>query len=276
MNFATPGIFIFVATSFAIAVASFYFIRRAWLAALVSLLVTPFAFAIVCVQFKVTNGMLKNDGLTDLTDLIVKDVPAVLLVWAVSVLIRFYKRRSLRTRRAAQVSPRAVPEPNISQPDSISMNQNIKIGNVVFKLQNENAPTIELGPNELAPKSQPVNTERPEMPEPLEEPQYIYRPNDAFQSSIDEAHAIASISASHRPWVKTTWFILFVIGPLVYAELFALATALRDSGTDAWKTFFLVNVVISPMWLIYLSIWRRKVRRTVKQGGHPVPTRDEC
>lgn len=263
MNFASPSIFIFVATSLAIAAASFYFIRSAWLAALVSLLVTPFVFAIVCIQFKVTNGMLKNEGLIDL---IVKDVPVVLLVGAVSLLIRFYKRRNLRTRWAAQVSPRAAPEPKISQPDSIFMNQNIKIGNVVFMLQNENAPTIELGSNELAPKSQPVNTERPETPQPLEEPQYIYQPNDPFRSSIDEAHAIASIRASHRPWVKTTWFILFIIGPLVYAELFALATALRDRGTDAWKTFFIVNVVIFPIWLIYFSIWRRKIRRTAKSS----------
>ena len=254
MNHSISGTFILFATAFAI--AAFYFIRRPLLAALASLFATLPVLVFVYVA-----GSPPPDG----TVLLVADGLVILLVGAASALIRSRKRRNLRTNWAAQTKSHAAPEPGISKPDSASLNHNVRIGGVLFKLQQEDAPTIELGPNELGPESQPVIADKPETPEPLEEPQYIYQPNDPFRSSIDEAHAIASINTSHRPWVRITWFILFVIGPLVYAELFALATALRQTSTEAWKTFVVVNVVAFPAWLLYFSIWRRKVQRAGKR-----------
>ncbi|MFL9925712.1 hypothetical protein PQR62_15635 [Herbaspirillum lusitanum] len=110
-----------------------------------------------------------------------------------------------------------------------------------------------------APDMRPVTVEKPETPEPLETPQYIYRPNDPFQSGIDEARAITSISTSHKPWVKTTWFILFVLGPLVVIELIALKVAL-ESNTNAVRGFLSINAGMFPVWLCYYLIWRKRMR----------------
>jgi hypothetical protein len=130
--------------------------------------------------------------------------------------------------------------------------QRIKAGNFYLELpKGSSLPSVH--PSAAAP---PV-AEKSDRPEALEESQYIYRPNDAFQSSVDEARAIASISASHKPWVRKTWFILFVIGPLVYAELFALALISRGEGVNSWKAFLSANAFIAPVWLLYYALWRK-------------------
>lgn len=136
------------------------------------------------------------------------------------------------------------------------MNQRIKVGNVYVELPEGGAT-----PLDLAAGARPLTAEKPDTPEPLEEPQYIYRPNDPFQSSIDEARAIASIRSSHQPWVKKTWFVLFVLGPLVCGELYALALATSTPGSDAWRVFLGANAIVLPVWLVYFSIWRRKAKR---------------
>ncbi len=107
-----------------------------------------------------------------------------------------------------------------------------------------------------------ITAEKPETPEPLEDKPYIYRPNDPFQAQIDEARAIASIDASHKPWVKKTWFVLFVIGPLVYAQLLALSLTLEESGWEWFMLYLGANTIILPLWLVYYSIWRRKARKS--------------
>lgn len=139
------------------------------------------------------------------------------------------------------------------------MNQRIKVGKVYLEIQQAGSAPIDAFPGRL-----PIKAEKPEMPEPLEEPQYIYRPSDPFQSPIDEARAIASIGPSHKPWVRKTWFVLFVIGPLVYAELKALAAALRVDETERWSAFLGINALILPLWGIYFAIWRRKVKEAVR------------
>lgn len=136
------------------------------------------------------------------------------------------------------------------------MAQRIKVGTVYLEVQ-EGA---------FAPLRDPINAEqtlkaeKPETPEPLEDAQYIYRPNDPFQSSIDEARAIASITSSHKPWVRKAWFLIFVVGPLIYAELFALSLVLKNFTSSLWVTFAEANAFIIPIWLMYYSIWRRKVK----------------
>ncbi len=136
------------------------------------------------------------------------------------------------------------------------MNQRVKLGNVYLELPEGESTSIE-----LVPKAQQLKAEKPEDPVPLEEQQYIYRPNDPFRFYIDEARAIGSIGASHKPWVKKTWFVIFVIGPLVYGELYALALALHDDSGESWKVFARANAVIIPVWLAFYSIWSRKVKR---------------
>ncbi|HWU84076.1 MAG TPA: hypothetical protein VN028_01935 [Rhodocyclaceae bacterium] len=136
------------------------------------------------------------------------------------------------------------------------MSQRAKVGNVYVELPKG----IETA-TPLAPKAGKLLPEKPEEPEPLEEPQYIYRPNDPFRAAIDEARAVASITSAHKPWVKAAWFAIFVMGPLLYIELYALSSALGETGLQAWRVFFTINLTFFPVWLLYLAIWRRKVRR---------------
>ncbi|UCV27191.1 hypothetical protein [Ferribacterium limneticum] len=134
------------------------------------------------------------------------------------------------------------------------MVKRMKVGNVYLEIPEGTASHIQ-----VSPARQPVRAEKPEEPEPLEEPQYIYRPNDPFRASIDEAHAIASISSTQKPWVKKAWFIIFIIGPLLYGELHALSLAIADSASP-WLAFLRANALVLPLWLIYFFIWRRKVK----------------
>ncbi|MYN01298.1 hypothetical protein GTP41_04205 [Pseudoduganella sp. DS3] len=133
------------------------------------------------------------------------------------------------------------------------MSSKIEIGNIVFEVPE--------GSSASHSRNSGPEASKPETPEPLEETPYIYRPNDAFQSAVDEARAIASITSGHKPWVLKTWFVLFVIGPLVYAQLFALALAQHKYGWDWMRTVAGANLFILPIWSIYYGIWRRRVKK---------------
>lgn len=136
------------------------------------------------------------------------------------------------------------------------MGSKIKIGGVVFEVPEGSSASAP--PPDNTP---PPQASKPDTPEALEETPYIYRPNDAFQSVVDEARAIASISSEQKPWVIKTWFILFVLGPLVYGQLFALAFAQHQHGWTWIRTIASVNLLILPLWSIYYGIWRRKVKK---------------
>jgi hypothetical protein len=137
------------------------------------------------------------------------------------------------------------------------MSSKLKIGNIVYEVP---AGSSASG---LALDEPQMVASKPETPEPLEEKPYIYRPNDAFQSAVDEARAIASISSEQKPWVIKTWFLLFVIGPLVFGELFALALAQYLHGWDWIRKVAGVNCLILPLWALYYGICRRKVKKEV-------------
>ena len=137
------------------------------------------------------------------------------------------------------------------------MTQRIKVGKVYLEIPVETTPTLEFPGQPLL-----VKAEKPEMPEPLEQQDYIYRPNDPFQYAIDEARAIAGIGASHKPWVKKAWFIIFIIGPLLYAALNTLAVVLHSETSADWTALTGANFFLLPIWLIYLAIWYRTLRKT--------------
>jgi len=138
----------------------------------------------------------------------------------------------------------------------IVMSKKIKVGEVYLSISATTTTAIT-----PAPVTRQITAEKPETPEPLETQPYIYRPNDPFQSGIDEARAISSISHSHKGWVKKTWFLLFVAGPLLLIELRALSLALSP-GEDAVQAFLLVNMTLFPPWLCYYLIWRKRMRKT--------------
>jgi hypothetical protein len=129
----------------------------------------------------------------------------------------------------------------------MAMDKRIKVGDVYLQLAQ---------PVSVFEK---VEASKPETPEALEQQAYIYRPNDPFQSSIDEARAIASIGPSQKPWVKKAWFYLFVIGPLVYTETYVLIMAFDGAVTNRLGFFLLANLIILPVWLLYYSIVKPKI-----------------
>ena len=139
------------------------------------------------------------------------------------------------------------------------MSSKIKVGNVYLEIPETTITAIT-----SAPEARPITVEKSDIPEPLEAPQYIFRPNDPFQSGIDEARAISSISTSHKPWVKKTWFILFVLGPLLVIELMAINIAL-DPRADTVRAFLIANAGMFPFWLCYYLIWRKRMHSSSKE-----------
>lgn len=136
------------------------------------------------------------------------------------------------------------------------MNSKIRIGDVLFELP------VGSSVGGVSPQGDvPPQAGKPEAPESLDETPYIYRPNDPFQSAVDEARAIASISPAQKPWVIKTWFVLFVLGPLFYAQIFALAMAQNKYGWASFKAILTMNLVILPLWTIYYLIWRRRMKK---------------
>lgn len=133
------------------------------------------------------------------------------------------------------------------------MDQRIKAGNFYLDVRTrgsslDNHPSAE----------KPLITEKSDVPEPLEAKPYIYRPNDPFQSSIDRIEAAGSLSATHKPWVKTAWLYIFVICPLVFMELFALA--LKFNARSGWQGFALMHLVMLSYGLMSYSIWLNKTK----------------
>jgi hypothetical protein len=141
------------------------------------------------------------------------------------------------------------------------MNQRIKIGNVYVDIPEGTATSARFG---LEPQS--LVATKSDTPEPLEEQPYLYQPNDPFRSSLDQVRAVTSISSSHKPWVRKTWFVVFVVVPILFIELFAFAIAYLGDGNKAKAlgAFVAINLFTLPICFFYLTVWRRKVRRNAE------------
>lgn len=113
-------------------------------------------------------------------------------------------------------------------------------------------------------KPRPARAEKPEVPDELEEHQYIYRPNDPFQFQIDQARAMASIGSSHVPWVRKAWFLLFIIWPPAQVALQSILSVVQSNTDQHWSTFGSLFIrtftPILPIWLLCLYVWHRKIK----------------
>jgi hypothetical protein len=130
------------------------------------------------------------------------------------------------------------------------MDQHIKVGNVDVVLPKG----LELA---NTPK---IVAEKPDTSQATAPQEYIFRTSDAFQYHVDQAKAVSNISSRHKPWVKRTWFVLFVVFPVIAFEALSIGILLGD-GTPNWEGFLLMNAVGLPFVAIYMAIWRRKARR---------------
>lgn len=111
----------------------------------------------------------------------------------------------------------------------------------------------------LQPRRPAIKAEKPETPEPLEEPSYIYRTADPFRYAIDEARAVASITRAHPRWVRRAWFALFVILPALTATLW-IASLFSGPQTEAPALEEVAGLCVAiAVWGMYLSIWFRRV-----------------
>jgi hypothetical protein len=133
------------------------------------------------------------------------------------------------------------------------VNQRIKVGNFYFDVPTEARP-----PDNHPDAGKPLIASKSDTPEPLEPEPHIFRPNDPFQSSIDRIEAAGRLSATHKPWVKTAWLYAFVIGPLVFMELFALA--LKSEANSGWKGFAIIHFFMLVYGLLSYSVWLDKAK----------------
>ena len=133
------------------------------------------------------------------------------------------------------------------------MNQRIKVGNFYLDV-----PVGERPPDNHPSVGKPLIASKSDTPEPLEAQPHIFRPNDPFQSSVDRIEAAGRLSATHKPWVKTAWLYVFIICPLIFMELFALALKFEtDSG---WKGFATIHFFMLVYGLLSYSIWLNKAK----------------
>jgi len=131
----------------------------------------------------------------------------------------------------------------------------IEIGNFSFEVPDN----VSAG-NNLPGTRVDIKAEKPDEPDQLEDAQYVFRPNDPLQYHFDHAKAVSTISSSQKPWVKKTWFIIFVLMPLVFGEL-AMSVLAVKTPPEGWKIFAMMNVIFLPIWSIYYLIWRKTNRK---------------
>src|SRR5262245_30345620 len=77
------------------------------------------------------------------------------------------------------------------------MPRTMKIGGLDVVLPDD-SPLGESAGNETATRFQ---AEKPEEPAKLESPQYVFRPNDPFQSNVDRMVALGNVQNT-KPWVR--------------------------------------------------------------------------
>jgi hypothetical protein len=133
------------------------------------------------------------------------------------------------------------------------MTGRIKVGNFYFDIPTEGT-SLENHPS----AEKPLIAEKSDWPEPLEPKPYIFRPNDPFQSSIDRIEAAGRLSTTHKPWVKKAWLWVFVICPLIFMELFALAQTFAANG--GWQGFAFMHLFMLVYGLLSFSVWLNKTK----------------
>jgi hypothetical protein len=135
------------------------------------------------------------------------------------------------------------------------MSQRVKVGNFYLDVQAGSSP-----PDNHPDAGKTLMASKPETPEALEPQPYIFRPNDPFQSGIDRIEAAGRLSSTHKPWVKTAWLYIFVIIPLIFMELFAIAE--KSQANSSWKAFAIIHFFMLVYGMLSYSMWLNKTKST--------------
>jgi hypothetical protein len=102
--------------------------------------------------------------------------------------------------------------------------------------------------------------EKPEEPEKLESPQYVYRPNDPFHSSVDRVVALGNVQTS-KPWVKKAFLFMFLIFPFSIMEITAINALIYEPAGEKLRSFIEYNVIGLIACGPYLLIWYATSRK---------------
>ena len=132
------------------------------------------------------------------------------------------------------------------------MTKTIKLGGITVEVPDDSPLASASGVESPAA----LLAEKPEEPEKLASPQYVYRPNDPFQSSIDRVVVLGNVHSSGKPWVKKAAMFFFVILPFSCAEIIAVGALLTEPAGRKLEQFLLFNVIGLIVSAPYLLIWR--------------------
>ncbi len=135
------------------------------------------------------------------------------------------------------------------------MTRMIKLGNLYVEVPDDGSL------NEPPIKPASIRAERPPEPEKLDPQPYIYQTNDPFRSSIDRIHALGNLEKVEKPWVRKSFFVLFLVLPFIFGELFAVAAVVNGQGPAAWKVFLFINIFTAVVCTPYFVIWRKASRQ---------------
>jgi hypothetical protein len=133
------------------------------------------------------------------------------------------------------------------------MTRTIKIGGMTVEIPDDSP--LASGPVEESAAA--LVADKPEEPETLASPQYVYRPNDPFQSSVDRVAALGNLHSAGKPWVKKAFMFFFVILPFTCVEIIAISALFDQSSDSRLQDFLFINFLGAFVWVPYLLIWWR-------------------
>ena len=140
------------------------------------------------------------------------------------------------------------------------MANKIKIGNVTMHLPDD-FPSLPPSSDSLS--FQPdIKAQKPDTPEKLEDPVYVYRPNDPFQAGIDRARAATRLNSDSPTWVKRTFVTVFIVFPFLCFETGAFALLLGGGGGAVNRLLgFVVLNVFAMVWVSPFFVIARRARK---------------
>lgn len=141
------------------------------------------------------------------------------------------------------------------------MTKTIRIGGMDVVIPDD-SPLTSVPGDESASR---LHAEKPDEPERLESPQYVYRPNDPFQTSVDRVVALGNVQNT-KPWVKKAFLIWFLILPFSIMEITAINALIFEPAGEKLRNFLQYNAIGLVVCAPYLLIWfatRRHGRKRV-------------
>lgn len=132
------------------------------------------------------------------------------------------------------------------------MTKTIELGGITVSIPDDSP----LASGSVAESPAALLAEKPEEPERLASSQYVYRPNDPFQSSIDRVVVLGNVHSTGKPWVKKAFMFFFLILPFSCAEIIAVGALFTEPEGRKLGQFLLFNLIGLIVSAPYLLIWR--------------------